>query len=347
MPSVRLGGTDQKMDRKMDIFDKFLVRYATELQTELRGLQSQRAKITNDIISSDTILNRDKLYFQQKISNIDHKINTIQNGNKFKNMKILCKNFKETIQEDYTEEQIQNRYNEFLVQIGNKSPVFEIIHDNVCPLCDVIMKTIVTKSEMVCEICGNSVRHMDILSGSLNFSESDVSFSNFSYKRINHFSEWLQNIQGKSKLVISDEVLKKIMQTLHEDMNVCKKEDITHMKVRQALKKLKLSKLYDHITKICEDLTGIESLKLTEEAEQKVRLMFVAIQQPFEKHKPATRKNFLSYSYCLYKFFELLGCTEFLQNFSLIKGADKLKKQDAIFKKICADLGWEFIESKI
>ena len=55
------------------------------------------------------------------------------------------------------------------------------------------------------------------------------------------------------------------------------------------------------------------------------------------------RKNFLSYSYVLFKFCELLGEDEYLQYFPLLKSKEKLYQQDLIWKKICTDLLWEFI----
>ena len=52
--------------------------------------------------------------------------------------------------------------------------------------------------------------------------------------------------------------------------------------------------------------------------------MFNQIQEPFEKHCPKTRKNFLSYSYTLYKFFQLLNKQEYLIYFPLLKSREKL-----------------------
>ena len=66
--------------------------------------------------------------------------------------------------------------------------------------------------------------------------------------------------------------------------------------------------------------------------------MFMQIQDPFEKHKPPKRKNFLSYSYVLHKFFQILGLHEFAKYFPLLKSADKLRQQDEIFKKIVRDM---------
>ena len=73
--------------------------------------------------------------------------------------------------------------------------------------------------------------------------------------------------------------------------------------------------------------------------------MFDKIQEPFEKHCPKDRINFLSYSYVLHKFFQLLGFDEFVLNFPLLKSRQKLRIQDEIWKKICAVCGWEFYPS--
>jgi hypothetical protein len=73
--------------------------------------------------------------------------------------------------------------------------------------------------------------------------------------------------------------------------------------------------------------------------------MFKEIQGPFLKHCPKNRKNFLSYSYVLFKFCQLLDKDEFLPHFSLLKSREKLHVQDQIWKKICVDVNWEFIQS--
>ena len=76
--------------------------------------------------------------------------------------------------------------------------------------------------------------------------------------------------------------------------------------------------------------------------------MFNEIQKPFDtwvKIVAPQRKNFLSYGYVLYKFCELLGEDDLLQYFSLLKSQDKLYQMDAIWKKICQELQWEYIPS--
>ena len=84
---------------------------------------------------------------------------------------------------------------------------------------------------------------------------------------------------------------------------------------------------------------------MNRETEEKLRRMFREIQLPFHKFCPKDRKNFLSYSYVLRKFVELLELDEFIECFVLLKDREKLTEQDRIWKNICGYLKWEFIPS--
>jgi hypothetical protein len=81
------------------------------------------------------------------------------------------------------------------------------------------------------------------------------------------------------------------------------------------------------------------------ELEDTFKSMFMQIQDPFEKHCPPTRKNFLSYSYVFHKFCQLLELDELLVYFPLLKSREKLFEQDKIWKNICKELRWQFIPS--
>lgn len=124
--------------------------------------------------------------------------------------------------------------------------------------------------------------------------------------------------------------------------------DITPTRVKAHLKKLRLSKWYEHCHAICNALNGTPAPKLSAALETTLKNMFNEIQKPFDtwvKVVAPQRKNFLSYGYVLYKFCELLGEDDLLQYFSLLKSQDKLYQMDAIWKKICQELHWEYIPS--
>lgn len=116
-------------------------------------------------------------------------------------------------------------------------------------------------------------------------------------------------------------------------------------KIRGYLKKLNLTKYYEHSCYIICRLNGKQPPTFGPDIEDKLKKMFRDIQQPFIEVCPKNRKNFLSYSYVLHKFCELLELDEYKEYFPLLKSREKLHQQDLIWKGICQKLNWEFIRS--
>lgn len=233
--------------------------------------------------------------------------------------------------------------NEFLSDVNGEAPRMVLTTRDICPTCRETLTLMSAKSILTCQHCGYLATYLDATSSNMSYSD-EVEFACFSYKRINHFNEWLQQVQAKESTDIKQEVLDMVMAELYAN-RVRDVSDITAKRVRDVLKSLRLRKTYDHVAQITSKITGREALKMPPEAEEMCRLMFIAVQPAFEKHCPKDRKNFLSYAYCLYKFFQLLGYDDLLDSFSLLKGRDKLIKQDQIFEKICGELGWEYMPS--
>lgn len=159
----------------------------------------------------------------------------------------------------------------------------------------------------------------------------------------NHFNEWLSQFQAKESTDISDDVYDKILAEIKKQRLLDKL--MTPKKMRSILKKLGYNKYYEHVQHIINKVSGIPPPKMTREVEEKFRQMFKQCQEPFTIFCPKDRKNFLSYSYTLHKFCELLEIHDFLPCFPLLKSQDKLKEQDRIWKQICNYLGWEFKSS--
>lgn len=121
--------------------------------------------------------------------------------------------------------------------------------------------------------------------------------------------------------------------------------DLNYNKVKRILKGLQKNKYYEHIAHIIYRLNGIPTPNLSADLEEKLRNMFKQIQIPFWKYAPPKRKNFLSYAYVLHKMIQLLERDEYLNCFQLLRSREKLAGQDAIWKLICKDLGWQFYAS--
>lgn len=212
-----------------------------------------------------------------------------------------------------------------------------------CDECDCEMFFSANEALFTCPQCGFQ-EFVLVDSDKPSYKDPPREVSYYAYKRINHFNEWLAQIQAKESTDIPQEVFDAIFAEL-------KKERITDIgniktsKIREILKKLKFNKYYEHAAHIMNRINGKNAPVITRETEEKLRHMFIEIQPSFQKHCPAGRSNFLSYSYVLYKFCELLELDEYLPNFPILKNRDKLFCQDKIWQEICKDLRWQYIKS--
>ena len=87
-------------------------------------------------------------------------------------------------------------------------------------------------------------------------------------------------------------------------------------------------------------ISGVRPPRIPPETENRLRLMFLSMQAAFQRHAPKTRTNFLSYSFVLYRSFQILGLDHMCEGLTLLKGRDKLVQADQTFRRMCQDLGW-------
>lgn len=237
-------------------------------------------------------------------------------------------------------------YDSYLFKTHENTEKLNLENDvniEICTLCNQERVLYMSEGKMICPNCGDEIFIL-VDSDKPSYKEPPREVSYFAYKRINHFNEWLAQFQAKESTDIPQDVYDQILLEL-------KKERITDMKLlspvklREILKKLKKNKYYEHVPHIINRLNGEPPPTINRETEEELRRMFKEIQIPFHKFCPKTRKNFLSYSYVLHKFVELLELDEFIPCFMLLKSREKLHQQDQIWKQICEYLKWQFIPS--
>ncbi len=224
---------------------------------------------------------------------------------------------------------------------GSHEIEFESFGD--CPRCEMEMIFSANEAVFTCTKCGHQ-EFVLIDSDKPSYKDPPREVSYYAYKRINHFNEWLAQFQAKESTEIPQEVYDAIVMELKKE-RIMDFRTLKASKVKEILKKLKFNKYYEHIPHIINRLNGQTAPVMSREVEERLRYMFKEIQPSFQNHCPKGRSNFLSYSYVLYKFCELLGMDEYLPCFPLLKNRDKLYVQDKIWQKICEDLRWEFIRS--
>ena len=212
-----------------------------------------------------------------------------------------------------------------------------------CEKCNVAREESCDEGILVCPVCG-SEEYMLVVSDLPSFRDPPKERNNYAYKKINHLNEILNQFQAKESTIIPNEVMNEVICEIRK-RRIQNVAELTEKDMREILKKLNRSKYYEHATHIISRLNGNPPPTITPEIEEKIRAMFQEIQAPFLIYCPDDRTNFLSYSYILYKFFELLELDEYKVYFPLLKSRDRLISHDAIWQKICDYLKWEFIRS--
>jgi predicted RNA-binding Zn-ribbon protein involved in translation (DUF1610 family) len=274
-------------------------------------------------------------------------INDIKNtSNISENVDIAKNNYDNSlnIQENNINEDKSSLVDKYM-SIINKKHVRNVEEENIemCKQCKIQMTCLQHDAIIICNNCG----YQELLLVEQNrpiLKQNTKDTSHFCYKRINHFREWCNQVQGKESTDIPDEIFEKILAEIKKE-KILDLKKITYTKMRDILKRLRINKYYEHINYIINRINGIPTPQFSPELEEKLCSMFRSIQAPFLKHCPKDRKNFLSYSYVLYKFFQILGLNEYLRYFPLLKSREKLYVQDQIWKKICIDLNYEIIPS--
>jgi|TARA_B110000305_G_scaffold32195_1_gene31204 ribosomal protein S27E len=311
----------------------FLSRYNNKIECWMKSIEDDPKNKRTYETDMARYIGKCMPYIQQYI-NTDN-VNEVKTDNVF--------NCKET-----TGLQKKDIYTDYLINVEKKTmdrPIERVVTDQ-CPNCpNSNVFHFRNTSELVCDACGIII---DVLiSDELTYKEEQETSGkiiNYSYKRDNHFNEWLSQFQAQEMTTIPKEVIEELRNEFKK-IKIKVLTEITHAKVRALLKKLKLNKYYEHVPYITNILSGISPPKMPIELEEQLRMMFKDIQKPFDNNCPSDRKNFLSYSYVLYKFCELLSEDTYLQYFPLLKSKEKLHQQDIIWKKICGDLHWEYIKT--
>jgi hypothetical protein len=207
----------------------------------------------------------------------------------------------------------------------------------ICNTCEIELEF--SDGFLVCYNCGMCKQGISDENAEMSYKDKqNYDYRpQFTYDKQSHLDDWLRRFQAKENRVIPQEVLDKVILEAKKerikDLNL-----LTEEKVKRFLKKLNLNEYYDNVIGIINRINGRPPFTLTVEIEEKIKTMFQQIQAPYEKHKPEKRKNFLSYSYTLHKFFQILGLHEFSKYFPLLKSAEKLRQQDEIFKKVVAEM---------
>jgi len=160
-----------------------------------------------------------------------------------------------------------------------------LIDNKFCIKCDTSEYIYESESsaELVCHNCGNILNKL-IGGGGLSYSEkADLSYKvKIDYKKINYFSEWLMQIQGKEKTLIPSSLINAVKEEIYQQ----KIDKIDPVCLRKILKLTNNSRYYEHIPIIISKLNGLKPLDIPEPIEEIMKYMFYKVQEYWEKDTP-------------------------------------------------------------
>jgi hypothetical protein len=319
---------------------KITIETLLELKDRIKEINTSIKQLKNK--KKEYLLDNSKYifeYFENKksISN-----GTQTNSNK---KQLLDSFFK--IKNDDTEKNIQRNKNNNIVMnyLANIDDNFLdvnyfVYQTDICQYCykgELI--PLEDEGILMCNICSRNIPYL-IENEKPSYKEPPKEVCFYAYKRINHFKEILAQFQGKETTQIPSEVIENIKLQIKKERIYL--NQITNIKTKEILKKLGYNKYYEHIPFI-KDKLGIKPPVMSSELEETLCNLFIELQSPYSKYCPDDRVNFLNYYYTAYKLCELLGEIQYLSHFPMLKDKEKRIEQDAIWKKICEELDWEFI----
>jgi hypothetical protein len=316
-----------KYDKDLCDYDDEIIIKINKLKREKKDLEKKVKDINNDVVISDYYMKT--MDVLQEYFNEDNQV--IDNTQKDKTIIefIKCKNKTSmmTLEPFIKNNQKKNKkelFDKFLLKINTETintDIEYVKNYTMCDNCNIEKIIKHSESSYICQNCGETTSVI-LEPEKPMYKENVVEICQFSYKRYAHYVDWLNKFQGLETTTIPREVFDKIKMELKKE-RITDISKINYHKIRSLLKPPRLDK----------------------NLENKLKIMFKKIKEPFEKFCPSDRKNFLSYSYVIRKFFELLDEKKYIGYFKYLKSREKLYQQDLLWKKICNELGWIFIPS--
>ena len=354
---------------------EFINEFAKDENNRIPMLENEKMKIKNQLNNQEITIEL-KLELVDKLKEINLKIKELKNKKKdyfldnskyifeyFENKKNISNEEAKVLNNTNNKNQILNQFfkikepsiqknkhesgNNNIVQkyLSNIDDMFldmnaYIYPTDICKFCNKgELLPLEDEGVLMCNACYRYIPYL-IENEKPSYKEPPKEVCFYAYKRINHFKEILSQFQGKETTQIPDDVIENIkLQIKKERIELT---EITNIKTKEILKKLGYNKYYEHIPFIKNKL-GIKPPIMSSELEETLCNLFIELQSPYSKFCPDDRVNFLNYYYTAYKLCELLGEVQYLEHFPMLKDKEKRVEQDNIWKKICAELNWEFI----
>jgi hypothetical protein len=250
----------------LSIYENRINEYERLIMTDIENKQQHENEMAEYILKSLPFI---KKHSNHKSSDEKNTLETVFNTTKKVGLQ------KKQILRDYLL-QVENKVipsekKEKKKGLGNMMISDIITHCEKCNSRNVHIDDL--NSDVICRDCGFC--KFVQLDGGLTYREEQEceKVFNYFYKRENHFNEWLNQFQARETTNIPDDVINQLKADFKKN-KIKDLKEITQAKVKACLKKLGHSKYYEHVPYITNLLNGIKPPSMSQELEDRLRLMF-------------------------------------------------------------------------
>lgn len=326
--------TASKSKKEKTVFSLAEKHY--QMLNEYNNAKPMIDKLKNEIdtLKRELSTSDNKSVLQQKIKTLQLEQSKIMNNDDFykyfiANSNRLLSYYSSDKKESSLKASLLDEYMKYLKEDNYKGSIIRTSVDT-CTVCSTDLN-----GKESCDVCGQITEQLVYCEQS-SFREVIPEKPQFTYDRRHHFKELINQIQGKETTVISNAIINSIISEIKKHRIA--QDTVTKADVRNMLKKLNLSKYYEHSANILNIINPANSITFTVEIEENLFYMFDAIQEPFTLFCPDKRSNLINYNYIFYKFCQILRLEEqginYKDHFTLLKCHVKLHQHETIWKKI-------------
>lgn len=193
----------------------------------------------------------------------------------------------------------------------------------------------------VCTVCGDVVTHQDEDVAAADHAFLRTSVKNrerYAYKRVTHFRLWLERVQGL------DYVPPNVVADVRRVVSQYPIARVGPGRMRSVLKELGHTAYFNSIPAIRWQLYAVAPFRLTPSQRADIESMFHDIEASFTRVR-GDRTNMLSYSFLLRRMLELLDIDATFDDIKELKHEVKAREVDDLWRLICDDLGFPYIET--
>lgn len=212
-----------------------------------------------------------------------------------------------------------------------------------CPICTKPLMIDSNQHNLICTRCGFIQEFPDptgVLQ-SVPYMNLEKRTTLLSHFRMKKFATYMSTVLVRQKSVVPIHVLIEVCKLTTERYGLKKASEMTFMYVANVLETTeKLKKFVDYKVQIYCRITGSSIPRITPSQEEALVVLYLAIQQPFDRLKKDRRSTFFSITFVMYMLCSFLGYRHMLQFIYIKKTRMKLENQIALLRLIFRDLGW-------